>query len=65
MEPVSLAVGGALLVVGFLVGRVVHRNGQPKARCGCSHHLSLHDPQAGTCQGTVKQEQESPGVTSC
>lgn len=60
MDPISLAVGGALLAVGWLLGRIRGQatgasDSDPDA-CGCSHPLALHDRTSGTCAGQDRRE---------
>jgi hypothetical protein len=57
IEPLSLAVGAALLAVGFLagrIGRVSRRPPDDQQVCGCTHHRSMHDPESGACHARVK-----------
>ena len=60
MDPLSLLAGGALLVIGWVAGRLgrvrprPHR--QPQPVCGCGHHLAHHDRQAGACAALVLYE---------
>ncbi|MGY1839105.1 MULTISPECIES: hypothetical protein [unclassified Modestobacter] len=60
MEPVSLLVGGALLAVGFVAGRLGRRRNVgpalPQAVCGCGHPLSQHDPEQGICHSEVARD---------
>ncbi|HET9144092.1 hypothetical protein [Actinophytocola sp.] len=68
MDPASLAVGAAILVLGYLFGRVgrsrrASRTGSPSYVCGCRHHLSLHDPTTGACKASdysVAQDRYRP-----
>ena len=60
MEPLSLVVGGALLAIGYVSGRLGARRARrsrvpatPVAVCGCGHSLSEHDPKADTCHAEV------------
>jgi hypothetical protein len=57
MDPLSLAVGAALLAVGFLAGRIGRAGRRPPDEqpiCGCTHHRSMHDPESGTCRARIK-----------
>jgi hypothetical protein len=61
VEPVSLVVGAALLVAGFLGGRLSRRRpaGPPPPTtplCGCGHTLSQHDPESNTCYAELRRE---------
>ncbi|MVU81065.1 hypothetical protein GPX89_27935 [Nocardia sp. ET3-3] len=54
MDPFSLAIGGALVGGGWLIGRFGSRRtksetAQTPAVCGCGHDLALHDREAGHC----------------
>lgn len=48
MDPLSLTVGGALLAVGWLVGRVTRPPRDP-FRCSCKHAFAFHDPTTDAC----------------
>ena len=58
MDPVSLAVGAALLASGYGGGRVGRARRHPKPPkptqpiCGCGHHKSFHQND-GACQERV------------
>lgn len=55
MDPISLAVGAAILGAGFLAGRF-RRPGRSTGlqyTCSCEHPLSFHDPKTKTCHGTI------------
>ncbi len=60
MDPVSLAVGGVLLAVGFVAGRLGRRRPPgpvtPQAVCSCGHPLSQHDPERNTCHAEVVRD---------
>ncbi|MCO1574616.1 hypothetical protein M8C13_02440 [Crossiella sp. SN42] len=54
MDPITLAVGGGLLIIGYLTGRLTRRKRPPEpvtAVCGCGHSLALHDVADGACHG--------------
>lgn len=55
MEPVTMLVGGGLVLVGWVLGRINRKSKTPKtprAVCGCKHHHAHHDPKTGECNGT-------------
>jgi hypothetical protein len=59
MDPISLAVGAALLATGWLTGRV--RRGRASApvpawECGCGHSFALHNRETSECTGETKRE---------
>jgi hypothetical protein len=61
VEPVSLAVGAALLAVGFVAGRIGRRRppappSNPVPVCGCGHALSQHDTGTNTCYAELRRE---------
>ena len=60
MDPVSLLVGGALLAVGFLTGRLHRRTSPPPPPmtplCGCGHPLSQHDRETSTCYAELRRD---------
>ena len=60
MEPISLLVGGVLLGVGFVAGRLQRRRPGPPPPvtpiCGCGHPLSQHDPKENTCHAEVARD---------
>ena len=63
MEPISMAIGAALLIAGsaggFTAGRRQRHN--PKAICeGCAHGLSYHD-SGGLCHATHQQAEWADG----
>ncbi|MFI5717896.1 hypothetical protein [Nocardia sp. NPDC051750] len=53
LDPLSLAVGAGLVVIGWAGGRFGVRRARSgrklPARCGCGHDLALHDRATGTC----------------
>ncbi|MCK2239169.1 MULTISPECIES: hypothetical protein [unclassified Crossiella] len=59
MDPVTLAVGGGLVLLGYLGGLLSRRKRTPEppltADCGCGHSLALHDPEAGTCHAQLER----------
>jgi hypothetical protein len=53
--------GALILLAGILIGMALRslpaRRKGPKpveAVCGCSHHHSMHDPETGACNATVR-----------
>ena len=61
MEPVSLLIGGGLVVVGWVAGRVGRRRPSgppppPVATCGCGHPLAQHDREASTCHAEIPRD---------
>jgi hypothetical protein len=59
MDPLSLAIGGVLLAVGFVAGRLSRRRrapAVPQAVCACGHPLSQHDPESTTCYAEVARD---------
>ncbi|GAB2724224.1 hypothetical protein [Nocardia thraciensis] len=54
-DPLSLAVGGGLLAVGWACGRITRgrRPANSSARCGCGHDLALHDRESGNCHAEI------------
>ena len=60
MEPISLLVGAALLVVGFLAGRWQRKPAPPPPQmtplCGCGHPLSQHDREHNTCHAELRRD---------
>ncbi|NEW38702.1 hypothetical protein GV794_28035 [Nocardia cyriacigeorgica] len=59
MDPLSLAVGGGLVVAGWVVGRFAQRRPrqgkQLRPRCGCGHDLALHDRDTGKCHAEISR----------
>lgn len=52
MDPLSLAVGAVVLLVGAALGRVtrpVRRPAEPAYVCTCRHSLAYHDPTTSRC----------------
>jgi hypothetical protein len=60
VEPVSLLVGGLLLAVGFVAGRLGRRRPAPPPPvtplCGCGHALSQHDRETSTCYAELRRD---------
>jgi hypothetical protein len=59
VDPVSLLVGGLLLAVGFVAGRLGRRRAAPaipQAVCACGHPLSQHDPESNACYSEVARD---------
>jgi hypothetical protein len=60
VDPLSLAVGGLLVVVGFVTGRLGRRRPTgpvvPQAVCACGHPLSQHDPESTICHAEVARD---------
>ena len=52
--------GGALLAVGFLAGRLGRRQAAPPPAttplCGCGHTLSQHDTETSTCYAELRRD---------
>jgi hypothetical protein len=64
MDPISAIVAVALFAAGVLAGRL-RRTPQDTAGghapvCGCTHHLSMHDPETGHCHGYAWTEYSPP-----
>jgi len=57
IDPISMAVGAALLAVGHLTGRFRRRPVEPPPppTCSCGGVLSLHDPETGVCHHQVQR----------
>src|SRR4051812_3369968 len=61
MDPISVVVGGLLVVGGWLLGRVRSRSVDDSLRvdpdaCGCGHPLAFHDRTARTCSAEVRRD---------
>ncbi len=60
MEPISLLVGGVLLAVGYVAGRLGRRRPPPPPPmtplCGCGHALSQHDRETSTCYAELRRD---------
>lgn len=60
LDPISLAVGGGLLAVGWIAGRLARLRSRPavpttpRPVCTCTHPLSSH-AKDGTCHSTVER----------
>jgi hypothetical protein len=65
----AIGAGTGLMIfgIGYLSGRTGRAHAQPppprpdneRYRCGCGHHLALHDPQTGICNGSVEVQEWS------
>lgn len=62
IDSLFLAVGAALVTLGWLVGYLTGRRAARRRHdapqqpiCGCSHHRAVHDPKTGECRASVKQ----------
>ncbi|WP_280452880.1 hypothetical protein [Nocardia cyriacigeorgica] len=59
LDPLSLAVGGGLVLVGWAAGRFAQRRPrrqkQIRPRCGCGHDLALHDRSSGRCHAEISR----------
>lgn len=57
-DPVSLAIGGCLLAIGWIVGRIERTRSvepeSPVAICTCRHPLSSH-AKDGHCHASVER----------
>ncbi|MBP2471668.1 NAD(P)H-hydrate repair Nnr-like enzyme with NAD(P)H-hydrate dehydratase domain [Crossiella equi] len=56
MDPISLAVGGGLLLVGYVAGLLSRRRVRDKpveAVCGCTHTMAMHDRETGACHEQI------------
>lgn len=60
MDPVSLLVGGPLLAIGSVTGRLGRRRAAPAPPvtplCGCGHTLSQHDRETHTCYAELRRD---------
>ena len=56
----ELIEGAAILLTGIGIGTITGRRRHPKppkpleAICGCTHHLSLHDPKSDRCHSVIE-----------
>lgn len=55
----GIAEGALCVLIGIVIGRIWRRDkkgtaGDPVPVCGCEHHYSMHDLEAGRCYGTVR-----------
>jgi hypothetical protein len=65
MDPLSLAVGAAILAAGHATGRLSKRPPRPRhhaqATCDCGHPLAMHDPASNECHGeTLTHDVHNP-----
>jgi hypothetical protein len=69
VDPISLLVGGVLVLVGYVVGHVVRphvlESSIDSYVCQCGDALSYHDPDNGECyyaeyDYTARQDAECP-----
>lgn len=58
IDPISMAVGAALVGVGVLVGRKNRKRGvpPPQPKCSCGHGLAEHNPKTKACHAQVRRE---------
>jgi hypothetical protein len=59
VDPLSLAIGGLLVALGFVAGRLGRRRQgpvTPQAVCACGHPLSQHDPESNACHAEVARD---------
>lgn len=58
MADLTLLAGAAVFLAGMVTGRAwPSRKRKPEPVgpvCGCSHHRSVHDPQAGQCHAGIR-----------
>jgi len=66
MDPLSLAIGALLLLIGAILGRTVWAPAALRAEraalqaepvktiCGCAHAYAMHDLETGHCHDFVK-----------
>lgn len=59
MDPMGIAIGGGLVIAGWLMGRVGRKRGKssdstPALLCSCEHGYGVHQ-SGGTCHGDVKR----------
>lgn len=62
--PDPMFIGAAIFAAGTLAGRLMPARRRtpkpptlappPKPICGCTHHLSFHDPKTSHCHGLMK-----------
>ncbi len=68
MEPISLAVGAVIFIAGYVSGRIGRVRRMPRAadpyRCGCTHHLSQHDPATNACNVSINKH-DGHGYRPC
>lgn len=59
IDPISLAVGGAMVSVAYVTGLITRRRRHPKeprSKCGCGHSLAMHDEKSNTCHAEYERE---------
>ena len=52
IDPISIALGAALVLAGFVLGKVNRRkpiSADPTICVGCGHSLTYRDPATGAC----------------
>lgn len=62
VDPVSLAVGGGLVLVGWLAGRISRKTAADpnKPICACDHPVSMHREEGG-CAAEIKRPHSHKG----
>jgi len=60
MDPISIAVGAAVLATGWVTGRLGRRRPEmaeirPVGECGCGHSLALHDTETTRCTAEIRR----------
>ena len=55
MEPFTLAVGGGIALLFFIIGRVNRKPQRDPSEpiCACGHALAYHDPKTNECHKAV------------
>lgn len=69
-DPITLAVGGGLVLVGWVGGRIGRRpaltnSDAPEPTCGCEHSLALHNPYTSECHGQIRRPHYEPNGAPC